>query len=83
MAYRISDSIFIIAALESKGWEETCKDWAASDPLQDWIQLARDIQSGKFETTKESLALSGRIQSLLVKAGRISDEAYVAAVNAV
>jgi hypothetical protein len=82
MAYRISDSIFIIAWLEGDDWEANLKDLAATDPLQDWLQLARDIKAGKFQITRESWLLRTRIQILLVDAGRITDEAYIAAVTA-
>ncbi len=82
MAYRISDSIFIIAALESDEWEANLKGLAATDPLQDWLQLARDIKAGRFQITAENWLLRTRIQILLVDAGRITDEAYVAAVTA-
>jgi hypothetical protein len=83
MANRISDSIFIIAGLESGDWKADLKGLAATDPLQDWLQLARDIKAGRFQITRESWLLRTRIQILLVDAGRISDEAYVAAVNVV
>lgn len=71
----------IIVVLHGDNWEADLKSLATENPLQDWLQLARDIKREKYVIREESWLLRTRIQILLVDAGRITNEAYIAAVS--